>query len=90
MIDVLSLGKLSMRNKEALKKSRKCSCYYCGKTYSPKQIKEYCDKGQTAICPKCGIDSVIGDSQGKITKELLEAGYDHWFNDFDKDTYFED
>jgi acetone carboxylase gamma subunit len=36
--------------------------------------------GTTALCPYCGIDSVIGDKSGfPITKEFLEKMYQHWF-----------
>jgi hypothetical protein len=36
--------------------------------------------GQTAICPRCGIDSVIGDESGyPVTREFLAAMKAHWF-----------
>ena len=36
--------------------------------------------GQTAICPFCGIDSVIGDRSGvPITKEFLSGMNQVWF-----------
>jgi hypothetical protein len=75
-----SFGNLSFKNKENLKKSKTCGCYYCGAIYSPKQIKEYCDRGRTAICPFCGIDSVLPSCEVELTKELLEEGYKRWFS----------
>ncbi|MFT3808618.1 MAG: hypothetical protein QM698_01740 [Micropepsaceae bacterium] len=27
-------------------------------------IEDWCDDDDTALCPKCGIDSVIGDASG--------------------------
>ena len=53
---------------------------------NPNEIKEWiiannsCDKRGTAICPKCNIDSVIGESSGfPITKEFLIAMNKRWF-----------
>ncbi|MFL0243297.1 hypothetical protein [Mycobacterium sp. SMC-17] len=37
--------------------------------------------GQTALCPGCGIDSVIGDQSGyPITSEFLNAMRLRWFS----------
>ena len=53
--------------------------------YSPREIEEWVDadetgEGQTALCPRCGIDSVIGSASGyPITKEFLEAMNRRWF-----------
>jgi hypothetical protein len=36
--------------------------------------------GQTALCPKCPVDSVIGAASGDpITPEFLKLMHDHWF-----------
>jgi hypothetical protein len=48
-------------------------------------IKHWVDEdsngqGQTARCPRCGIDSVIGDkSDFAITVEFLTEMRAHWF-----------
>ena len=34
-------------------------CYHCCKIYKEAEIEEWTDRGKTAICPKCNIDSVI-------------------------------
>jgi hypothetical protein len=45
-----------------------------------KHIQEWIDGGQTALCPSCGIDSVIGDASGfPITEEFLAAMESRWF-----------
>ena len=73
----------------ALKKDKVCGCFYCLKIFSPEDIKEWlvakdegnlCDRYGTAICPYCGIDSVIGESSGyPITKEFLAKMKEYWF-----------
>jgi len=63
-----------------------CGCFYCLATYSPADIKEWTDEdeagiGTTALCPRCGIDSVIGNKSGyPITKEFLEQMHSVWFS----------
>ncbi|KAB0489149.1 cytoplasmic protein, partial [Pseudomonas vancouverensis] len=38
------------------------------------------DGGNTALCPKCGIDSVIGSaSNAPVNPEFLLKMYEHWF-----------
>ena len=37
----------------------KCGCFYCCKTFNIGDVDEFVDDGKTAICPKCGIDSVL-------------------------------
>jgi hypothetical protein len=37
------------------------------------------DGVRTAICPICGIDSVLGDASVEITAELLEAMNEYYF-----------
>ena len=37
------------------------------------------DGSRTAICPICGIDSVIGDASVGISAELLEEMNEHYF-----------
>ena len=75
--------KRSFRNQEAMNGSELAGCFYCCKVYAPSQVKEYvrenCD-GRTAICPKCGIDSVLGSVSGyPLTAEFLEAMHEYWF-----------
>ncbi|WP_082781211.1 hypothetical protein [Streptococcus sp. DD13] len=69
-------------NKPELEKDEICGCFYCMQIFSPHEIDEWLvedtkidDRG-TALCPYCGIDSVIGASSGfPITKKFL------WFSD---------
>ena len=39
------------------------------------------DVGTTAICPRCGIDSVLGDRSGfPISAEFLSEMQRYWFS----------
>ena len=68
-------------NKNALQNSKICGCFYCLAIFEPKEIKDWIlEGGGTAKCPRCGIDSVIGDSSGyPITVEFLKKMHEHWF-----------
>lgn len=78
--DLLDAHKYCYRNREMLEKDKKCGCFYCCKVYDPKEIDEWCDDDDTAICPHCGIDSVISESSGyPMTEKFLKEMYKYWF-----------
>ncbi len=55
--------------------------FYCLDIFDYKNIEFWCDHEDTALCPTCDIDSVIGSASGfPITKEFLQAMQDYWFN----------
>jgi hypothetical protein len=61
-----------------------CGCFYCCKTFSPGEITEWVDEidevGQTALCPRCGIDSVLGAKSGfEMSTEFLRRMKTFWF-----------
>lgn len=73
---------------EALKKDSVCGCFYCLRIFDPSEIEEWIiadnpiDKNGTAICPHCGIDSVIGESSGfPITTDFLRGMKKCWFDE---------
>lgn len=81
MEDYIEAHKFSINNKEQLLHDKKCGCFYCLTIFNPNEINDWVrDLTGTAICPYCGIDSVIGESSGfPITVEFLEKMYKEWF-----------
>lgn len=76
----------SNNHKQALSVEQRCGCFYCQSIFSSKEILDWleddnpCDRLGTALCPNCGIDSVIGESSGfEITNEFLRAMNFKWF-----------
>ena len=70
--DLEAAHKHCFRNKKELQESDICGCFYCEKTFVFSEINEWTDEGETAFCPKCSIDSVIGSaSTFPITAEFL-------------------
>jgi hypothetical protein len=78
-------------NRGELAESSVCGCFYCCAIFPPTEIRNWIDpapemvqevgrEGQTARCPRCGIDSVIGDRSGyPITQDFLERMRTYWF-----------
>ena len=68
-------------NKESLANNRTCGCFYCLKIFNPKEITEWIEDSKgTAVCPYCGVDSVIGENSGyPITKAFLSEMSRYWF-----------
>ena len=74
----------SIRNEESILKSDFCGCFHCISILAATDIKSSemvveKDGFRTAICPICGIDSVLGDSSVEITAELLGAMNEYYF-----------
>lgn len=82
--DYIRAHRHSMYNREEILLSERCGCFYCGAMFRPTEVKDWTDEwegiGQTALCPKCGIDAVIGSQLDyPITIEFLELMKTHWF-----------
>jgi hypothetical protein len=67
--------------------STRCGCFHCGWVFGAPEVDAWVDSdeqgvGQTALCPRCGIDSVIGDASGLAVAddEWLEALRRFWFD----------
>ena len=60
-------------NKDKIANSKDCGCFHCLKHFHVSEL-EYIDEdiGETAICPNCGIDSIIGSVSKKVDDKLLE------------------
>lgn len=83
MLDSASMKeahKHSIRHHGELNDSEVCGCFYCLDVFDYETIEDWVDDGDTALCPSCGIDSVIGSASGfYINREFLSAMKKHWF-----------
>lgn len=78
--------RFSRMHREQVLSSDACGCFYCLKTFRPAEIEEWVDEapgtdvGQTALCPRCGIDSVLGSASGfPLTSDFLGRMKFYWF-----------
>jgi hypothetical protein len=85
---LIAAHKHSSLHRKELLQSEVCGCFYCTAIFDPNEIEDWIDERDapeiTALCPKCGIDSVIGSLSGfPVTdKEFLTQMYEKWFNTF--------
>lgn len=82
MVDqaVIDAHRYASRHRREIENSRICGCFGCMQIYPPSDITRWIDNGDTALCPKCGIDSVIGLASGyPITVEFLKRMNVYWF-----------
>ena len=80
----------SSNHRDEILRSTVCGCFYCRRIFGPASIEDWIDiedwkdfddgVGTTALCPKCGIDSVIGSASGfPVTPEFLARMNRYWF-----------
>ena len=76
--------KHSANHRSELRASAQCGCFHCGALFAPRAIGQWVkDKLEdTAFCPECDIDAVIGDASGyPLTPEFLEAMKVRWYGE---------
>lgn len=72
--------KFSSLHRDLVDQSETCGCFYCLEVFKSTEIHEWIDNKQTAMCPHCGIDSVIPDITNLLKEEkFLEQMSKHWF-----------
>ena len=77
---LLDAHKPTMDNRHEIERSMECACFDCGEIYNASEVTEWTDNGNTALCPHCGMDCVLGDASGiALTSEFLNAMYRRWF-----------
>lgn len=74
----------SIAHRDEVLSSEWCGCFYCLGIFPPTDIQDFTDTvdgvGVTALCPRCGVDSVIGSASGfPIESEFLRAMRKRWF-----------
>lgn len=70
-------------NRKKLLLCQQAVCVYCERTFEPSEIKDWVDLnqsniGQTALCPHCDVDGVIGFS-GELDHDWVANFRKHHF-----------
>ena len=85
--NVLEAHKLSSNNYDAVCKSDRSCCFYCGELFVPGNdtisiFKLRHSNERTAVHIRCGVDAVIGDSQTELVKDMrfVAAMRYYWFD----------
>ena len=70
----------SSNNKTLIEKSEKCHCFHCKSVMESKDVTQYADDGQTAMCPACKHTSIIPDSIDDVLDEnIIDEMNKYWF-----------
>jgi hypothetical protein len=80
--DHIEAHRHALSNREEVLTSDVCGCFYCLAVFPPAEVERWIKDrgGDTAVCPHCQIDSVIGARSGyPITREFLQRMRQHWF-----------
>ncbi len=75
------LEALSMGNREFIEQSEMAGCYNCERLFSASEVTTFVeeeDVSETACCPYCGDDTVIGDI------DRQEQGIDNFFRELEQ------
>jgi len=73
----------SIANRDQAEASEVCGCYFCMSVFSPKSIEDWVDYDRTALCPRCGIDSVL---PGVDSVDFLAKANERWFTGREDET----
>lgn len=77
---ILDAHEFSSRHRDAIADAQICGCFYCLEIFEPNKIEDWLTDEGTALCPRCGIDSVLPDNVGyPITRDFLTQMKSYWF-----------
>jgi hypothetical protein len=79
-MDLQLAHSFSRGHREQVEQSEGCSCFRCLASFKPSEITEWVDGGDTALCPKCGVDAVLASASGvPLSDEFLRKMQQQWF-----------
>ena len=91
MSDLLGAYQQATNNRATVERSTACGCFYCMHVFAPHEITAWAGldisriddphaSADTAVCPRCGSESVIGDHSGyAISPTFLSQMHEAWF-----------
>ncbi len=75
-VEAKAIADGSWRNRRHLTPGTACGCFHCLQTFPAEDVSAWADDGLTALCPFCGIDSVL---PGVTDPETLRVVHDDRF-----------
>jgi hypothetical protein len=88
--DIILAHRHSSQHRAEIVRSELCGCFSCLARFRAEEIAEWVDEsrpgeGQTALCPHCGIDSVLGTAAGySLSTAFLSQMKAYWFSPTDQ------
>lgn len=84
--EIIELHKQSQHNRKYIESHEDVvlGCFSCFKVCELEEIEQWTDEGDTAICPNCGVDSLIygkdPDAGEEVTAEQLHTLHKYYFS----------
>ena len=69
----------SRLNRRFMTPGAACRCFHCLRGFAAEQIGQWIDDGQTALCPLCGIDSVLSNTIDALSDMLIQQLHAAYF-----------
>lgn len=67
-------------NRDEILRSKECACFYCYYHFAPSEVEWVSINNELATCPRCSVDSVLGDASGfRLDDPFLELMHQYWF-----------
>jgi hypothetical protein len=94
--DLESIWRFCTHHRDLLARSERAGCFFCASIFPPSEIREWIDEppsadgrptgaptpeGVTALCPRCGIDSVLPSATVPLDEALLTEMGRHFFGE---------
>jgi hypothetical protein len=78
--ELLALHRACSHHRKLLTTSKICGCFNCLSVFGHAEIHKWIQRNDTALCPRCEVDAVIGDvSHPGLTRQTLEEMHKRWF-----------
>jgi hypothetical protein len=61
----------SRLNRQFMVLGSACRCFHCLKAFPSEEVSRWTDDGETALCPRCGIDSVLSNNADELPDDLI-------------------
>jgi hypothetical protein len=72
------LAGMTLRNRVAITEAGFAGCFFCFGFFGAKEVKEFDDKGETAICPRCDVDALV---PGIVDMGAMMRAHERWFTE---------
>ena len=67
-------------HRREMEAGRLAGCFHCLEIFPAGQVVDWLDGGRTAVCPRCGKDSVLSDRFGApLKRPFLARMQARWF-----------
>lgn len=77
-MNAIQAREASIYNRSEIADADVCGCYSCKSVFASRSVDAWRDYGQTALCPRCGVDAVL---PGVSDTQELDDLHKKWFAD---------